>query len=60
MLEIDVDASSEELAKAVQEMAEKGSTIKTGGWAGYSGLNSCWYNHVKLSNDSVKEMDIVY
>ena len=54
-----IDASANTLESAIQEMVEKGSTIRTDGWAGYSGLNNLGYTHVQMSNHNVKDADVI-
>jgi len=39
------DASTESLNKFIQENIETGSTIRTDGWKGYSGLSNRGYQH---------------
>lgn len=53
------DASGEVLTNAVQEMVSEGSTIRTDGWAGYSGLSDLGYVHLPMSNHNVKEDDVI-
>jgi len=53
------DASGEVLMKAIQEMVSQGSTIRTEGWAGYSGLSDLGYVHLPKSNHNVKEDDVI-
>ena len=45
--------------KAVQQMVSVGSTIRTDGWAGYNGLSNLGYVHLPMSNQNVKEDDMV-
>lgn len=40
-----VDASSESLHHAIEQIVNKGSLIKTDGWKGYNGLESIGYAH---------------
>ena len=53
------DASGDVLTKAVQQMVSVGSTIRTDGWAGYNGLSNLGYVHLPMSNQNVKEDDMV-
>jgi transposase-like protein len=53
------DASGDVLMKAVQQMVSVGSTIRTDGWAGYNGLSNLGYVHLPVSNQNVKEDDMV-
>ena len=53
------DASGEVLTKAIQELVSQGSTIRTEGWAGYSGLSDLGYVHLPKSNHNVKEDDVI-
>lgn len=53
------DASGDVLTRAVQQMVEVGSTIRTDGWPGYSGLSSLGYAHLPMTNHNVKEEDVV-
>lgn len=53
------DASGEVLTNAIQEMVSEGSTIRTDGWAGYSGLSDLGYVHLPMSNHNVKEDDVI-
>lgn len=42
------DASSENLLKFISDNIEKGSTIRTDCWAGYSGVGASGYKHEKV------------
>ena len=53
------DASGDVLTGTIQQMVTMGSTIRTDGWCGYSGLNSLGYNHLPMSNHNVKDADVV-
>jgi transposase-like protein len=53
------DASGDALTGAIQQMVSIGSTIRTDGWAGYSGLSSLGYVHLPISNQNVKDTDVV-
>lgn len=53
------DASSNALEGAIQQMVETGSTIRTDGWSGYNGLTKLGYTHEQLSNNNVKEKDVI-
>jgi transposase-like protein len=53
------DASGNVLDSTIQQMVEIGSTIRTDGWAGYSGLTKLGYTHEHLSNRNVKEEDVI-
>lgn len=52
------DASGDVLMNAVQQMVSVGSTIRTDGWPGYSGLNGLGYTHLPMSNHNVKNEDV--
>ncbi len=45
------DASGESLEPAVWEMVEPGSTVRTDGWRGYSGLTELGYEHEVVRKD---------
>ena len=51
------DASSESLERAIEEMVEKGSTIKTDGWVGYGGVSELGYNHVITIQSGIGDED---
>ena len=51
------DASGEVLENTIQQMVESGSTIRTDGWAGYSGLNKLGYTHLPMVNKNIKNED---
>lgn len=51
------DASGETLTSAVMQMVSIGSTIRTDGWSGYSGLNKHGYTHEPISNHNVRQDD---
>jgi len=53
------DASGDVLEKTIQEMVDTGSTIRTDGWAGYSGLNKLGYTHLPMVNPNVKDEDLI-
>src|SRR3990172_4021801 len=53
------DASRDVLDNTIQQMVELGSTIRTDGWAGYSGLNKLGYTHLPMVNPNVKEEDLI-
>ena len=53
------DASGDVLTNTIQEMVSTGSTIRTDGWSGYSGLNDKGYTHMPITNNNVKESDAV-
>ena len=53
------DASGDVLTNTVQQMVSVGSTIRTDGWAGYSGLSNLGYVHLPMSNHNVKEDGVV-
>ncbi len=53
------DASGDVLTQAIQQMVSVGSTIRTDGWTGYSGLSSLGYVHLPMNNHNVKEEDVV-
>lgn len=53
------DASGDALIGAIQQMVAIGSTIRTDGWAGYSGLSKLGYTHLPMSNHNVKDNDVV-
>ena len=53
------DSSSEVLESTIQQMVDVGSTIRTDGWAGYSGLSKLGYEHLPMANHNVKEDDVI-
>ena len=53
------DASGDVLENTIQQMVEVGSTLRTDGWAGYSGLSQLGYNHLPMANHKVKEVDVI-
>jgi transposase-like protein len=53
------DGSGDELTDSIQEMVSIGSTIRTDGWRGYSGLSGAGYVHLPMSNNNVKDADVV-
>ncbi|BCA93644.1 IS1595 family transposase (plasmid) [Legionella antarctica] len=53
------DASGGVLTDTIQKMVSLGSTIRTDGWSGYSGLSSNGYTHLSISNNNVKETDAI-
>jgi len=53
------DASGDVLTRTIMQMISPGSTIRTDGWSGYSGLNNQGYIHMPSSNHSVKDSDAV-
>lgn len=53
------DASGDVLTNTIQQMVSPGSTIRTDGWIGYSGLNNNGYIHLPISNNNVKEEDAI-
>jgi len=53
------DASSEVLGNTIEQMVSIGSTIRTDGWTGYSGLSNLGYLHIPMSNHNVKNDDVV-
>lgn len=53
------DASGGVLTETIQKMVAPGSTIRTDGWSGYSGLSSNGYTHLSISNNNVKESDAI-
>lgn len=44
------NASGPILEKAIEEMIEKGSTVRTDGWSGYSKLKTQTYTHIVVSH----------
>lgn len=48
------DASARVLTKAVEEMVESGSTIRTDGWKGYSDLKEHGYKHIVVKHSELK------
>jgi transposase-like protein len=44
------DASGATLEKAVVELVELGSTVRTDGWRGYNGLTKKGYNHIVVKH----------
>lgn len=54
-----IDASSEILTPAVQQMVATGSTIRTDAWPGYNDLSSKGYVHLAISNQDVKNEDAI-
>lgn len=58
LLPID-DASGEALSSAITQMVLEGSTIRTDGWRGYSGLSKHGYTHIPTINDDVKHNDAI-
>lgn len=53
------DASGEVLDNTIQHMVEVGSTIRTDGWSGYSGLGKLGYTHLPMTNRNVKDEDVI-
>jgi transposase-like protein len=53
------DASGDVLTNTIQQMVATGSTIRTDGWSGYSGLSNNGYIHLPISNNNVKVEDAV-
>ena len=53
------DASGDVLGQAIRQMVEAGSIIRTDGWRGYSGLTNLGYVHLPMTNNNVKEEDVV-
>jgi len=53
------DASGEVLTNAIERMVSKGSTIRTDGWRGYSGLSKLGYTHMPINNKDIKNSDVV-
>lgn len=49
-LKVITDASGTTLEKAVAEMVEKGSTVRTDGWKGYNGLEGKGYKHIVVQH----------
>ena len=49
-LKVIADASGETLEKAVADMVEPGSTVRTDGWTGYNGLVEKGYKHVVVQH----------
>ena len=53
------DASSAVLTGTIMEMISIGSTVRTDGWSGYTGLSKQGYIHLPHSNHSIKDMDTI-
>lgn len=53
------DASGEILHAAIMQMVSIGSTIRTDGWSGYSGLSKYGYVHEPISNQNVQQADVI-
>jgi transposase-like protein len=53
------DASGAVLTNAIQAMVAAGSTIRTDGWSGYSGLSGHGYTHLQINNTDIKNMDAI-
>lgn len=53
------DASGDVLTQTIMQMVASGSTIRTDGWRGYSGLNEQGYTHLPISNQDVKNTDVI-
>lgn len=51
------DASSEILTPTIMQMISVGSTIRTDGWKGYSGLTTHGYTHISITNDDLQNKD---
>lgn len=51
------DASKKTLKKAIQELVETGSTIKTDGWASYKGIEKKGYEHIIIPHSEVEPGD---
>lgn len=47
-LKIITDASGPTLRRAVEEMVEPGSTVRTDGWSGYNGVKDWGFHHVTV------------
>jgi transposase-like protein len=50
-LKIIPDASGTTLKKAIKEMVEPGSTIRTDGWRGYNGVAESGYEHIVVKHE---------
>jgi transposase-like protein len=53
------DASGSILSSAIMQMIAAGSTIRTDGWRGYSGLSEHGYTHIPTINDDIKHNDVI-
>lgn len=53
------NSSGNVLKESIQQMVSKGSTIRTDGWAGYSGLDKIGYIHLPMSNHNIRDKDTV-
>lgn len=53
------DASSNSITPAVMNMVEKGSTIRTDGWNGYTELKKKGYKHLPMNNEYIAEADVI-
>ena len=49
-LKVITDASGPTLEKAIEELVEPGSTVRTDGWTGYNGLKEKGYRHVVVQH----------
>lgn len=48
------DASARTLEKAVSELVTPGSTVRTDGWRGYTGLDKLGFNHTVIKHEEKK------
>lgn len=53
------DASESTLTCTIMQMVSVGSTIRTDGWCGYTGLSKQGYIHLPITNHSIKDADTV-
>lgn len=49
-----IDASAKTLGKAVSELVEPGSTVRTDGWKGYTNLKEKGYKHVVVAHTELE------
>lgn len=51
------NASHVSIIRALQEMVEPGSVVRTDGWQGYAGLKKDGYDHVVIEKDTAPETE---
>jgi transposase-like protein len=56
-LAVIANASHASIARALKEMVESGSTVRTDGWRGYAGIGKDGYDHVVIKKETAPEED---
>lgn len=51
------NASHDSILKALQDMVELGSTVRTDKWQGYAGLEKDGYNHITIKKEDVLDKE---